>query len=149
MNIAHLPVLLALVSVTAWAGSLSEAPSGLIGQFRSASKRVCFSDVRGGRPVCSRQADVMTIERTPFGGVRDVKITAEFTLPDAQVCTFEGMGFWNAHEHRLSATDLSTGCELSLVPRGRELRSMVVRPDQCSSPCAGRSWLEGVVMRRR
>jgi hypothetical protein len=29
------------------------------------------------------------------------------------------------------------------------LRSMVVRPEQCSSPCAGRNWLEGVVLRRR
>lgn len=133
----------------AWAGSVGETPEGLVGHFRSAPQKVCLADVRGGRPNCSRLADVMVIERTSFGGARDVKVTAEFNLPDAQVCSFEGMGVWNSHDRSLVATDGRTGCELAMTPRGRELRSSVVRPDQCNSPCAGRSWLEGVVMRKR
>lgn len=126
-----------------------EAPPGLVGQFRSASKSVCVEGGRAGKPTCSRVADTMTIERTPFGGNRDVKVVAEFTLPDSRICSFEGMGYWNEPQKRLVATDASTDCELSLVPVGRELRGIVIRPDQCSSPCAGRSWLEGVVLRKR
>lgn len=127
----------------------AEAPAGLIGQFRSADKKVCVEGGRGGKPTCSRVADTLTIERTPFGGNRDVKITAEFTLPDARICSFEGLGYWNEQQRRLVATDNGTSCELSLVPTGRELRSIVMQPDQCASPCAGRSWLEGVVLRKR
>jgi hypothetical protein len=149
MSFNPLPLLLALAAGTAWAGSVGETPSGLIGQFRSASKRVCIADLRGGRPACVSTRDTMSIERTVFGGSRDVKVTAQFTLPDARVCEFEGMGVWNAHERTLAAVDARTGCELALVPSGAELRSMVVRPEQCSSPCAGRNWLEGVVLRRR
>jgi hypothetical protein len=142
---------IALLSFTASfaiAGSIGETPSGLIGQFRSSPKRVCVFDARGGKPACARVADVMKIERTPFGGMRDVKVTAKFSLPDSQICPFEGMGAWNMHERSLAVVDARTGCELSLVPSGRELRGMVVRPDRCSSACASRSWVEGVVFRR-
>jgi hypothetical protein len=138
-----------VLSGAAFAGSVAETPSGLIGSFRSAAKKVCLHDVRGGKPKCSRIADTLQIERMPFGGARDVKVTAEFNTSDAQLCPFEGMGSWNAHSRVLAATDARTGCELSLAPHGRELRSMVARPDQCSSPCAGRSWVEGVVLRKR
>lgn len=139
----------AAVALAACAAAATEAPGGLIGRFSSASKKVCVEGGRGGKPTCSRQADTMTIERTPFGGNRDVKVTAEFTLPDARICSFEGMGYWNEREKRLVATDRGTDCEFSLVPVGRELRGIVMRPDRCSSPCAGRSWLEGVVLRKR
>lgn len=148
MKFALLAVLFAFACGPTLAGNVADAPDGLLGQYKSSKKRVCLPDVRGGRGTCSRVADVMMIERTPFGGSRDVKVTAEFNLPDAKVCSFEGMGVWNSHERSLVATDARTGCELALTPRGGALRSMVVRPDQCNSPCAGRSWLEGVVLRR-
>ena len=145
---AWLFVLSSLAAGPALAGNVGETPDRVLGQFRSPAKRVCLPDVRGGKPTCSRVSDVMYIERTPFGGSRDVKVTAEFTLPDAKVCSFEGMGVWNKHERNLVATDARTGCELALTPKGSSLRSMVVKPDQCNSPCAGRAWLEGVVLRR-
>ena len=123
-------------------------PPGLIGQFRSAPKKVCIPEA-GGKVRCSRIADRMTIERTEFGGGRDVKVTAEFMLPDARLCTFEGWGGWAPRERSVLATDPTSGCELSLTPVGRELKSFVIRGDQCDSPCAGRSWLDGVSMRKR
>lgn len=135
-----------------WFGAVAgtaEAPSGLIGQWRSPTKKVCVPDGRGGRPACSRIADALSIERTPFGGARDVKLHGEFTLPDAQICRFEGLGFWDARTRRLEAVDSDTGCEVSFAPHGRELRGMVSNPLQCRSPCAGRSWLEGVALHRR
>ena len=141
-------VLASIVCATAFAGSIGPTPDGLIGQFRSGAKRVCLPDARGGKSTCARVADVMLIERTQSGGPSDVKVTAEFNLPDAKVCSFEGLGVWNKHERSLVATDARTGCELAMTPKGSTLRSMVVKPDQCNSPCAGRNWLEGVVLRR-
>ncbi|MBG9387552.1 hypothetical protein [Caenimonas aquaedulcis] len=138
--------------VLLWAGAIAgtaEAPSGLIGQWRSPAKRVCVSDARTGRPACSRISDAVSIERTSFGGARDVKVQGEFTLPNAQLCQFEGLGYWDARSRRLEALDRNTGCEIALAPVGRELRGTVSNPHQCRSPCAGTSWLEGVALRRR
>ncbi|MES2634427.1 MAG: hypothetical protein V4669_15750 [Pseudomonadota bacterium] len=144
-----LALCLAALSGASLAGSVTETPSTLIGSFRSTPHRICLADAGGGKSWCSRVADTMRIERTPFGGARDVKVTAEFNTAQAQVCAFEGMGVWNSHARVLSVSDPRTGCELSLAPQGSQLRAMVARPDQCNSPCAGRSWVEGVVMRKR
>lgn len=138
--------------VLLWFGAVAgtaEAPPGLIGHWRSASKKVCVPDARRSRPACSRIADSLSIERTSFGGARDVKVQGEFTLPDAQLCQFEGLGFWDANARRLEAFDSNTGCEVSFSPNGRELRGMVSNAAQCRSPCASQSWVEGVVFRRR
>lgn len=129
--------------------ALAQTPEHLLGEYRSTPKRVCQPGGHGHRATCSRVADTMRIENTLFEGRRDVKVKAEFTLPDARVCSFEGTGYWNAEGRRLQVADVSTGCELSLIAERAHLRSIVVRPDQCDSPCAGRNWLEGVVLRRR
>ena len=126
----------------------AEVPAGLIGQFRSAPKKVCIPEA-SGKVRCSRLTDKMTIERTGYGGGRDVKVTAEFMLPDARLCTFEGWGGWAPRERSVLATDPNSNCELSLVPMGGVLKSFVIRGDQCDSPCAGRSWLDGVSMRKK
>lgn len=126
-----------------------ETPSSLLGEYRSAPRKVCQPGGGGHRAVCSRLADVLRIERAGYEGMRDVKVTAEFNLPDSQVCSFEGTGYWNAEGRQLVVADARTGCELTLNAEQRVLRSIVVRPGQCNSPCAGRTWLEGVVLRRR
>jgi hypothetical protein len=127
----------------------AETPAGMLGEYRSAPRKVCVPGGGGHRAVCSRSTDVMRIERSGFEGRRDVKVRAEFTLPDSQYCSFEGTGYWNAQGRRLLVTDATSGCELSFSPQGRELRGFVVQPEQCSSPCAGRDWLTGVVLRKR
>ena len=143
-----LVIVLAACAVPPFAARAAETPSGLIGRFASTPKKVCVLEGRG-KPRCSRIADTLSIERTPFGGGRDVHVKGEFMLPDARMCSFDGYGAWAPRERSLLATDPGSGCELSLTPVGRELRSLVVQPNQCDSPCAGRNWLEGVVLRKR
>ena len=139
-----------LFFLCALTANAAETPAGLFGDYRSATRKVCMPGGSGHRATCSRVADTMKIEQTLCeAGKRDVKVKAEFTLPDAQICSFEGSGYWNAEGRRLVVADVSTGCELSLIADGRQVRSIVVQPEQCNSPCAGRSWLEGVVLRRR
>ena len=145
MKSAVLPAL-----AVAWSmAAAAETPSSLLGHYRSAPKKVCQPGGDGHRAVCSRLADALRIERSGFEGRRDVKVTAEFNLPDSQICSFEGTGYWIAEGRRLVVADTRTGCEMSLVAETRVLRSIVIRPDQCNSPCAGRTWLEGVVLRRK
>jgi len=74
----------------------AETPAGLLGEYRSAPRKVCVPGGSGHRAVCSRSTDVLRIERSGIDGRRDVKVKAEFTLPDAQYCTFEGLAYWNA-----------------------------------------------------
>ena len=139
-----------LVAAAAIATSaFAETPAGLIGDYQSTPRKVCVPGGSGHRAVCTRSADTLRISRSGFEGRRDVKVTAGFTLPDAQYCAFEGTGYWNAEGKRLLVTDATSGCELSFTPAGRELRGFLLRPDQCNSPCAGRDWLTGVVLRKR
>lgn len=140
-------VLLLLAAVST--ATVAETPSNLLGHYRSAPKKVCQPGGNGHRAVCSRLSDALRIEASGFEGRRDVKVTAEFNLPDAQICSFAGTGYWIPESRRLVVADARTGCEMSLVAETRVLRGIVVRPDQCNSPCAGRTWLEGVVLRRR
>ena len=147
MNLTAISVVVACACVCVPAQA-AEVPFGLIGQFRSQPKKVCIPEA-SGKVRCMRIADKMTIERTSFGGARDVKVTAEFMLPDARLCTFEGWGGWAPRERSVLAIDAGSSCELSLTPVGRELKSFVINGDQCDSPCAGRSWLDGVSMRKR
>lgn len=142
-------VLLLSAALAAGLPAAAETPEGLLGDWRSAPKSICHAGGNGHRAVCSRIADTMRIERTGFEGRRDVKVTAEFSLPDAQICTFEGTGYWNAEGRQLHVADASNGCELSIAAERRGLRSMVVRADRCQSPCAGTSWLEGVVLQKK
>ena len=143
---ACLAAIAALIFLPAQA---AETPASLLGHYRSTPKKVCQPGGNGHRAVCTRLSDALRIERTGFEGMRDVKVTAEFNLPDSQICSFEGMGYWIPENRRLIVADARSGCELSLVAETRVLRSIVIRPDQCNSPCAGRTWLEGVVLRRK
>jgi hypothetical protein len=141
--------LVAFLASAAALAHAAETPSSLLGDYRSAPRKICHAGGGGHRAVCSRVADVMRIERTGYEGMRDAKVKAEFNLPDARICTFEGTGFWNSEGRQLVVADATTGCELSLTAEKRVLRSIVVRPEQCNSPCAGRTWLEGVVLRKQ
>jgi len=47
------------------------------------------------------------------------------------------------------AADTTSGCEMTFSAGRRQIRGIVVRPDEWKSPCAGRDWLEGVVLRRQ
>jgi hypothetical protein len=138
---------IALWSALAPAGA--ETPPGLFGEYHAAARRVCAPGGGGHRSVCSRSIDVMRIERVGYEGDRDVKVRAEFTLPDGQYCQLEGRGAWNANARTLLVTDALNGCQFSFSPHGRELRGWVTAPQQCNSPCAGREWLTGVVFRKK
>jgi hypothetical protein len=127
----------------------AETPDGLIGHYRSTPRKVCVANGLGGRPTCSRIINTMSIQRSGLEGNREVKVRAEFTLPDAQICAFEGLGYWNADGRRLLVADAQTGCELVLEPHQRVLHAVEIRPEQCKSPCAGRTWLEGETFRKR
>jgi hypothetical protein len=130
--------------------SAAETPDALIGQYGSAAHKVCVASGRSGKPTCSRIADTMTIRPTGVeGGRRQVKVDAEFTLADAKICGFDGVGYWDARERRLLVADETSGCELVIEPQRRGLRAVEVRPQQCNSPCAGKTWLEGEVLRKR
>lgn len=142
---AALPIASICVLATAAAGT----PSGLFGEYHSASRKVCASGGGGHRSVCTRSHDVMRIERAGYEGDREVKVRAEFTLADGQYCQLEGRGQWNEPGRRLVVTDALNGCTFSFVPQGRELRGLVMEPGQCQSPCAGGEWLTGVVMRKK
>lgn len=138
-----------LLAAFACTGAAAATPDGVLGEYRSAPKRVCVPGGQGHTAACSRSTDVLRIGRTGYEGMRDVKVSAQFTLPDAQFCPFEGTGYWDARSRTVVAVDASTGCEMNFAVRGRALQGVVLRADQCRSPCAGRSWLEGVTLHRR
>lgn len=124
-------------------------PAGLFGEYHSATRKVCAPGGGGHRSACTRSIDVMRIERVRDESERAVKVRAEFTLADGQYCQLEGRGMWSDNGRSLLVTDALNGCAFSFTPHGRELRGMVVEPQQCNSPCAGREWLTGVVFRKK
>jgi hypothetical protein len=127
----------------------AQTPPGLYGEYQSSSRKVCAPGGGGHRSVCTRSIDVMRIERVAYEGDRAVKVRAEFTLADGQYCQLEGRGMWSENGRRLLVTDALNGCAFSFTPHGRELRGLVMEPQQCNSPCAGREWLTGVVFRKK
>ncbi|MES2940083.1 MAG: hypothetical protein V4864_20560 [Pseudomonadota bacterium] len=141
-------VLLVLSAIALAGGAAAATPEGVLGEYRSAPRRVCVPGSPGGAAACSRSTDVLRIARTGYDAMRDVKVSAQFTLPDAQYCPFEGTGYWDARSRAVVAVDASTGCEMNFAVRGRALQGVVLRADQCRSPCAGRNWLEGVLLQR-
>ncbi len=149
MNSSLKSACIASVLVATSAAFAMDAPDSVLGRYASAPRSVCVPHGRNGKPTCSRSSDTLVIERTLIGGNRDVKVNATFTLADAQVCTFDGMGYWDTRNRSLVAADPRSGCELVLRKEGRGLRAVALRPDQCDSPCAGRNWLEGEVFRLR